>query len=264
MKKVTLMLAALMLTVLFSSCAGKKPAKEWTVGDLAGKTVGVQIGSPGALLAMELAEELENMQVKMYRSAATAAVALSDGVIDAIIVDSVRTRDIINATDGIELAGSGIFEPERYAVAVKKGNKKLLGLINVIIDEIKTDGELERLVDGFISTPEDGRGDYITPEQTGDDGTLKMAISTGFKPFEYFEGSAAAGFNVELAKLVAKRANKTLVFKKVESDALLTALRNRQVDFAFVRMSLWGDKLESFDLSNIYYTSNQALIIRSQ
>ena len=55
MKKVALLLAALMLAALFSGCGGDNSDEKWTAQDLAGKTVGVQIGAPGAFLALELA-----------------------------------------------------------------------------------------------------------------------------------------------------------------------------------------------------------------
>jgi polar amino acid transport system substrate-binding protein len=265
MKKVALLLAALMLAALFSGCGGDNSDEKWTAQDLAGKTVGVQIGAPGAFLALELAGKLEGMQVRMYRSAADAAADLNSGTVDAIIVESGLARDIINANDGLKHAGTGIFEPETYAVAVKKGNKELLGLINVVIDEIKSGDELDRLIKGFIYTPEDERGDYITGAQTGDEGILRVAVSAELKPFDYvLEDGSPAGFNVEIAKLIAKKVNKTLECIYVDSAMLPRALRSGTVDFAFVRMSTWDDELESVEFSNTYYTSNQALIIRAK
>ena len=42
------------------------------------------------------------------------------------------------------------YAEEEYAIAVKKGNTELLEKLNKAIDEIKTSGELKKIVDKYI------------------------------------------------------------------------------------------------------------------
>lgn len=71
-----------------------------------------------------------------------------NGNIDACVCDSLIASDFVlanpNYKDKLKVAGSA-FTQEDIAIAVKKGNKELLDLINKGLAELKADGSYDKL-----------------------------------------------------------------------------------------------------------------------
>ena len=192
-------------------------------------------------------------------------IVMNDGKIDAVIVDLEPAKNIVAANPKLKILENTDYEPEDYAIAVKKGNTELLGLIDVVLTEIKADGTYDNLVKGFIDTPQDERGDYITGEQVGTEGTLTVGTNAEFPPFEYtLDDGSIVGFDIEIAKLIAKKANKTLVVKNTLFDSLLMELDSGSVDFVIAGMTVDEERSAQVDFSQSYYTSEQAVIIRAE
>ena len=262
MKKISLFLAMVMLLCCFASCGTAEQVKIDSVDDLVGKTIGVQLGTTGDIV---IASEIEGATVNRYSKAIDAAIALADGKIDAVIVDLEPAKNIVAANPKLKILENTDYEPEDYAIAVKKGNTELLGLIDVVLTEIKADGTYDNLVKGFIDTPQDERGDYITGEQVGTEGTLTVGTNAEFPPFEYtLDDGSIVGFDIEIAKLIAKKANKTLVVKNTRFDSLLMELDSGSVDFVIAGMTVDEERSAQVDFSQSYYTSEQAVIIRAE
>ena len=261
MKKISLFLAVIMMLCCFASCSSEAPAKIETVDDLVGKTIGVQLGTTGDI---SIASNIEGATVNRYSKAIDAAIALADGKIDAVIVDLEPAKNIVASNPKLKILEGTTYEPEDYAIAVKKGNTELLGLIDVVLTEIKEDGTYDNLVKGFIDTPQDERDEYITGDQIGTEGTLTVGTNAEFPPFEYtLDDGSIVGFDIEIAKLIAKKANKTLVVKNTLFDSLLMELESGSVDFVIAGMTVDEERSAQVDFSQSYYTSEQAVIVRA-
>ena len=261
MKKISLFLAVIMMLCCFASCSSEEPAKIETVDDLVGKTIGVQLGTTGDI---SIASKIEGATVNRYSKAIDAAIALADGKIDAVIVDLEPAKNIVASNPKLKILEGTTYEPEDYAIAVKKGNTELLGLIDVVLTEIKEDGTYDNLVKGFIDTPQDERDEYITGDQIGTEGTLTVGTNAEFPPFEYtLDDGSIVGFDIEIAKLIAKKANKTLVVKNTLFDSLLMELESGSVDFVIAGMTVDEERSAQVDFSQSYYTSEQAVIVRA-
>lgn len=94
---------------------------------------------------------------------------------------------------------------------------------------------------------------------------LVMGTNAAFPPFEYIggaNGDEVVGFDVEIAKAIAKKAGKTLRIEDMEFDTLLTALDAGKVDFTIAGMTITDEREKSVDFSQPYYEATQAVIIR--
>lgn len=232
-----------------------------TADDLIGKTIGVQLGTTGDI---NIASNIENAKVNQYSKAIDAALALADGKIDCVIVDMEPAKNIVAANPALKIQTSITFDPEDYAIAVKKGNSELLGLIDVVLNEIKSDGTYDNLIKGFIETPQDERDAYITGDQIGTEGVLRVGTNAEFPPFEYtLDDGTIVGFDIEIAKLIAKKANKTLEIVNTAFDSLLLELDSGNVDFVIAGMTVDAERSAQVDFSASYYTSEQAVIVRA-
>ena len=70
------------------------------------------------------------------------------------------------------------------------------------------------------------------------DEVIVMGTNAGFKPFEYKNGNEIVGFDVDIAKEIAKKTNKTLKIEDMSFDGLLPALKSVQVDMVIAGMSV--------------------------
>ena len=121
--------------------------------DLAGKTVGVQSGTVGQLLAEmdpdwagegEDACLAEPASVKKFSTGAEAVMDLVKGGVDAVIIDKFPAENYVKNYEGIKIAEDVVFDDE-YAFAVKEGNKELVEWLNKAIAEMKEDGTMDAI-----------------------------------------------------------------------------------------------------------------------
>ena len=111
--------------------------------DMKGLRVGVQIGTTGDLV-------LDDYDVtrKQYDDIGLATQDMLNGNLDACVCDSLIASDYVLANENyknrLKVAGEP-FTEEDIAIAVKKGNSELLGLVNKGLEMMKADGSYDAL-----------------------------------------------------------------------------------------------------------------------
>ena len=155
---------------------------------------------------------------------------------------------------------------EEYAFAVAKENTELKDAANALLDELKENGELEKIINSFF----DGSATftYVNPVSsvpTGEarDNYLVVATNAYFPPFEYYEGDKLTGVDMKIASLLATKLNKTLYIHDMEFDSVITAVKNGDADIGMAGMTVNEERLKTVDFTNTYYESAQVLIVRS-
>ncbi len=116
--------------------------------DLAGKYLGVQLGTTGDLYATDY--EAEGATVERYNKGFEAVQAMMQGKIDAVVIDNEPAKVFVEQNEGIKILDEPL-TVEEYAIAVKKGNTELLEKINTALAELKDSGELQAIIDKYIS-----------------------------------------------------------------------------------------------------------------
>lgn len=89
---------------------------------------------------------------------------------------------------------------------------------------------------------------------------IKFGISADYPPFEYNDHGEFKGFDIDLAKLVAKDLGKEIEFVDMEFKSLFPALNNGQVDIVIATMTKTEDRMKYFDFSAPYYHEKMTLI----
>lgn len=129
--------AALALSaVMVFSMAGSVSAaqKVESKDDLAGATIGVQLGTTGDLDASDY--EKDGSTVERYSKGSEAVQALKAGQIDCVIIDSQPAQKFAENNDDLKILDEP-FEEEEYAICLKKGNDELLDKINGALKDLK-------------------------------------------------------------------------------------------------------------------------------
>ena len=115
--------------------------------DLEGKRIAVQIGTTGA----EEAKKVKDAKVREFNSASEAYMELKAGGVDAVVNDL--------PVNGYYLAQGGskdakmvgdVLNAEEYGLAVAKKNTELVAKINTALDELKKNGEYDKLYEKWF------------------------------------------------------------------------------------------------------------------
>ena len=115
--------------------------------DLTGVIVGVQQGTTGDIDVSDL--EADGTTVERYNKGFEAVQALSQGKIDAVVIDGEPAKTFVAQTEGLKILEES-FTDEEYAIAVKKGNTELLEKINGALKTLKDNGTLDEIVAKYI------------------------------------------------------------------------------------------------------------------
>ena len=112
-------------------------------------------------------------------------------------------------------------------------------------------------------------------ESSGEDGTFKVGLEAGYAPFNWtqmndsndgvkIDGNAeyAGGYDVEIAKRLAKDLGKELVIVKTEWDGLVPALTSGKIDAIIAGMSPTSERKKTIDFSDNYYTSDLVMVVK--
>jgi polar amino acid transport system substrate-binding protein len=123
-----------------------------TLDDLKGKTVGAQIGTTGAF-AIDKVKVANKINEKTYDEIGLAFEDLANGRIDGVVVDNPTAASYALQNDKYKgkLKTVGVaFTEEYYGVAVKKGNKKVLDVINAGLKKVMDAGENKAIEDKWL------------------------------------------------------------------------------------------------------------------
>ncbi len=123
-----------------------------TADDLAGKTIGVQLGTTGGYLA----EEIEGATAQQYNKAVDAVNDLINGRVDLVIIDKNPALVFEEKFAGQVVALEGAqfnFESEQYAIAMPEGSD-MVEKVNKALEELKADGTFDALVAEYIGATE--------------------------------------------------------------------------------------------------------------
>ena len=116
--------------------------------DLKGKHIGVQLGTTGDIYASDY--EADGSTIERYNKGFEAVQAMQQGKIDAVVIDQEPAKVFVSQNEGIKILDEAL-TVEEYAIAVKKGNTELLDQVNGALAELKESGELQAIIDKYIS-----------------------------------------------------------------------------------------------------------------
>jgi len=125
---------------------------------------------------------------------------------------------------------------------------------------------------GASSSPEATKPAASEPAKNG---TFKVGLEAGYAPFNWtqmkdtnggvkIDGNAeyAGGYDVEIAKKIAKGLGKDLVIVKTEWDGLVPSLTSGKIDAIIAGMSPTAERKATIDFSNIYYKSDLVMVVK--
>ncbi|GAA4878154.1 ABC transporter substrate-binding protein [Paenibacillus vulneris] len=114
--------------------------------------------------------------------------------------------------------------------------------------------------------PEEAKATKL--EQIKKAGKIVVGTSADYPPYEFHKEvngkDTIVGFDIEIAKTLAKDLGVTLEIKDLKYEGLLPALEAGNIDFIISGMTPTPERQQSVDFTKIYYTAVQTVVIRAE
>lgn len=150
---------------------------------------------------------------------------------------------------------------EEYAFGVDKAQPELLEKVNAFIEKIMGDGTFDEICDHYFGDGEPVRVQSAKKDASKDQ--LVVATNAGFEPFEYKEGDAYLGIDMEIAKLLADELGKELVIDNMDFDAVCLSVDQHKCDIAMAGLTVKEARKKQVDFSETYYKASQKIIVNA-
>lgn len=106
---------------------------------------------------------------------------------------------------------------------------------------------------------------------------LVVGLEADYRPFNWNETQAnaynhplsgednlfVAGYDVEIAKIIARELGMTLEIKMIDWTALVPALKANKIDLIIAGMSPTAERMKSISFTNAYYNVNHVIVTRA-
>ena len=117
-----------------------------SIDDLAGKKIGVQLATTGDIYACD---DFGVENVEQYNKGNDAVLALTQGKVDAVVIDNQPAISYVAANEGLTILDTP-YAIEDYAICINKDNEDLLKDINAALDELQKDGTIDAIIAKYI------------------------------------------------------------------------------------------------------------------
>lgn len=113
-------------------------------------TIGVQTATTGDIYSTQDIEDEGLGTVARYNKGADAVAALVAGKIDCVIIDNEPAKSFVAANEGLKVLDTA-YAVEDYAICYAKNNTELGEKIDKALQELIASGEVQKVVDKYIS-----------------------------------------------------------------------------------------------------------------
>ena len=148
---------------------------------------------------------------------------------------------------------------EQYAFGVDKDQPELLEKTNAFIKKIMEDGTFDDICNKYF-----GDGEPTAVYSAKEDSTkdqLIVATNAEFAPFEYKEGDAFYGIDMEIAALLAKELGLELVINDMPFDSVCLSVGEHKCDIAMAGLTINEEREKSVTFTDSYYEASQRIIV---
>ena len=282
-KLAKILLSCVLAGALFTGCGGGQGGGDKPAQD-SGKDV--QLGMLTHLNTNETKmDELYNSLVeksgiknakkftpKFYENLRTMQLAVESGDVQEISLYKCVAEYLVATNDKFEIVPNDALNKiqDLFCFAVRKEDTQLKADLDKVIDEMKSDGTLDKLISEYITNVDKKQAPPKIEIPTTDGAPkIKVGVTGDLPPLDYVNADgSAAGFNTALLAEVAKRLGRNIELVQIETGSRASALTSNFIDVVFWAVVPFGndifpadiDKPEGLDLSAPYFKDSVAHI----
>ena len=116
------------------------------------------------------------------------------------------------------------------------------------------------------TAPADSATETEAPADTADTAAasdkLTMATEATFPPYEYYDGDAIVGIDVEVAQAIAAKLGMELEVTDIAFDSIIPGVQTGKYDMGMAGMTVTDERKEQVNFSDSYATGVQVVIVK--
>ena len=263
-KKVSsLVLLFVVLVGILSGCGSDTNKSQISsLADLETATIGIITGTNYDNVAKEKFPNAERMY---FSTSADVLLALNQGKVDAYFADKVVVASMQWENQKVDYIDEPVEMISNALILAKEGyDPYLLAQLDEFIGNSKNNGTLERLEEKWVGDTEPSEHPDYT-KLTGENGTLKIAVSDSMKPASYKKGSMYTGYEVDFLTLFAEEYGYKLEIQGMAFDALIPSIASGKCDIGASAITITPERAESLTFTDPHFeTYGVAAIIRGE
>ena len=223
---------------------------------LAGKRVGVVIGSIQDIAVSDFAPDAEILRVANMTD---MLQSLHSGKVDVAGSESLTMIFNKEIAANVDSVGAGL-PPIPLGACFKLNNTELQQDFNSFLDEIRSDGTYQEIIDRWSNADEPSA--IAIPRQRGTGRTLKVATFPAMPPFNFICNGEPSGLEPELLTEWANRRNYQLEYMMMDFASQIPAVQTGKADLAMGAVSKTEERQKQVLFSDGYLDSHIVLITR--
>lgn len=229
--------------------------------DIAGKTIGVQLGTTGDVMASHYEGDAAGTTVERYANSADAIQALMQGKIDCMIEDEQPALAFVRQNPELTLLPEE-FSHDNYAFCAAKDRHELMARVDAALDKLRRTGMLDSIARGHIRYGRDVA--YSKRQVARNNGTLVVGTNANYKPYEYFADGKVVGIDIDIVQAICDELGMTLSIEEMAFESIITAVQSGKVDLGASAFTVTPERSKNVLFSSPYAASRQVVIVRGK
>ena len=244
------------LFLLPAGCATRE--KITSLAQLENKTFAVVSGTAADQLVLS---RFPRAKLTYYNTTLDACMAVKAGKADAAGYDEPILRNIAAKNPGLTVLPEKVTVDD-YGFAVQLANHDLKAAIDTVVAELRRNGTYAAMMERWL--PRTGRPAPMPDVGgSGGQGVLRLGTAAVTEPFAFVDGSGqVVGFDVELARYVARRLDKRLEVVNMDFGGLIPALIAGKVDMIAACITITPERAKRVLFSEPYYRGGISALVR--
>lgn len=232
-----------------------------SVDDLAGRRIGVQLGTTGDIYVSDYEKDGSGTVVERYNKGADAVQALKQGKIDCVVIDEQPALKFVEQNTGLAVLEEE-FTLEDYAFVIAKENDALLAQVNAALAELKEEGVLADIQKNYIGAESEvGKYPYVKKDVERPNGTLIVGTNAEFPPYESYEEGEIVGIDIDIMQAVCDKLGMEMQIEDMAFDSIISAVSTGKVDIGASGFTVTEERKKNVNFTDTYTTSKQVVIV---
>ena len=230
-----------------------------TLEDFKSSTLGILTGTVYDDYAKSL---FPDAQRKYFNLFTDMVLAVENGKLDGFISENTYVSAALWEGARIDIIDEAI-DRTNAGYIFRKGSAESAVVreqLNTFITDARASGLLDKIKTKWIGSVEPTEF-FDHGSLSGENGTLKVAVSPDLKPLSYMKNGMITGYEIEVLQHFAKEYGYDLEFHYMAFDAILPGVVSGKYDIGTGGMTITEERAESVDFSESYLTVDVVMVI---
>ena len=258
LKRFALVLLILVQCVSLIGCNVEKQKSFQGMEDFNQAKIGVLTGSSHDKTAQELFPNAERVY---FNNMSDMILAVEQGKIDCFLEDAQFLAPLLWEGVNLKQIDESVGQMSNGFVFPKGESTHLREQINEFLGAAKSDGTIERLTQKWLGKTEPTEHpDYSA--LTGENGTIRLAISVDNKPMLYQNADGFTGFEMELLPAFGQHYGYKFDIEVVPFESIIAGISANKYDMGASSLNITDERKESVDFSDAYNTFETVIVVK--